>query len=157
VDKLKIRRYEDKDNSIVWELHWLGLEELGIKRTKEVHPWHQDLNNIESIYFENNGEFIVGEINGQVIASGAFKKEDNETAELKRMRVHPDFQHRGFGQEILEDLEKRAKEKGYKKLKLDTGRKWTIAIKFYEKNGYKETGRQLFSNGYDAISYEKEL
>ena len=31
MDKLKIRRYEDKDNSIVWELHWLGLEELGIK------------------------------------------------------------------------------------------------------------------------------
>ena len=36
------------------------------------------------------------------------------------MRVHPEFQRRGFGQRILEALEKRAKELGYKEIQLDT-------------------------------------
>jgi|SRR3989344_3185379 len=156
MDKLKIRRYEAKDNPVVWDLHWLGLTQNGVERTDEVHPWHRDFDNIEEVYFKD-GDFIVGEINGQVVASGAFKKVDKEIAEIKRMRVHPDFQHKGFGQEILEELEKRAREKGFKKMKLDTGRKWTSARKFYEKNGYKEAGKHLFSNGYDAILYEKYL
>lgn len=41
---------------------------------------------------------------------------------------------------------------------LDTSEKWLDARKFYEKNGYKETGRKKFENlKYKAIFYEKGL
>jgi GNAT superfamily N-acetyltransferase len=39
---------------------------------------------------------------------GAFRRTDPERAEIKRMRVHPDYQGRGFGQIILSELEARA-------------------------------------------------
>lgn len=104
--KLKIRRYKKEDNPVVWELHWLGLGQHGVKSIPG--PWDKDLNNIENIYLKD-GDFILGELDGKVIAMGVFKRIDEETAEIKRMRVHPDFQGRGFGQTILEELEKKAK------------------------------------------------
>ena len=116
----------------------------------------RDLNNIEEVYLKD-GDFLVGEIEGVVVAMGAFRKIDHETAEVKRMRVDPDYQRRGFGQAIIEELEKRAKKKGYKKIILDTSSKWKKAQKFYEKNGYKEVFRNQLHGRYNAIYYEKLL
>ena len=154
MDKLKIRRYKASDNPIVWELHWLGLSELGIEPIPG--PLDHDFNNIEEIYLKN-GDFLVGEIDGKVIAMGAFKKINEEVAELKRMRVHPDFQGRGFGQAILEELEKRVRKLGFKRMILDTSKGWFKAQKLYKKNGYIEIGRNNLSARYNAIFYEKQL
>lgn len=128
---LKIRRYKSSDNFIVRELHRLGLAEIGIKPNLS-NPFDQDLNSIESIYLKG-GDFIVGELNVEVVAIGAFKRIDDQTAEIKRMRVHPNFQRRGFGQIIIQQLEKRAKDISYKKMVLDTSEKWTKAQNFYQK------------------------
>ncbi len=161
MDKLKIRRYKASDNSVVWELHRLGLAEIGVEPSLD-NPLDQDLSDIENIYLKE-GDFIVGELDGSVVAMGAFKSVSEEVAELKRMRVNPKFQRQGFGQQILDELEKRAKEKGFNKMILDTNDKWFKAKNFYKKNGYIETGRTTFiEKGYnversDAIFYEKKL
>ncbi len=152
---LKIRRYKSSDNAVVWELHWLGLAQNGVK-INTLGPWEKDLNDIENNYLKE-GDFILGEIDERVVAMGAFRKKSDEVAEIKRMRVHPDFQKKGFGKTILEQLEKRAKRKGYNKLVLDTSQKWLEAQRFYERNGYKETGRRVFPNNYHATLYEKQL
>jgi GNAT superfamily N-acetyltransferase len=59
-------------------------------------------------------------------------------AEIKRNRVHPDFQRRGFGQIIFNNPEEKAFQLGYKELCLDTTTKQLPAKKVYEKNGYIE-------------------
>lgn len=155
MNKLKIRRYKPSDNQTVWQLHRLGLAEIGINPSPNSF-FERDLNDIENIYLRE-GDFLVGEFEGRVVAIGAFKRIDENTAELKRMRVHPDFQRRGFGQAIIEELEKRAKEMGYKKMILDTSEEWTKAQNFYQKNGYQEVGRKVLSIRYHAIFYEKDL
>ena len=152
--KLKIRRYTDSDNKDVWKLHILGLEQftayLGGK-------WDKDLHDIENVYLKN-GDFIVGEIDGKIIVMGAFKKISDKSAEIKRIRVHPDYQRRGFGQTILDELEKRAAKKGYKILQLDTTNKQIPAQKFFEKNGYVKTKTErLEKYGLDMIFYEKRI
>lgn len=155
MDRLKIRRYKVSDNPIVWELHKIGLEEIGIKPRRN-RGFDRDLNDIENIYFDG-GDFIVGEISGKVVAMGAFKRINAEVAEIKRMRVDPYYQRRGFGQTIMEELEKRAKKMGYKRLILDTSQKWTKAQNFYKKNGFVEIGRNDPDGRYNAIFYEKNL
>lgn len=152
---LKIRRYKSSDNQVVWQLHRLGLAEIGVKPSSD-NPLDQDLSDIENVYLKH-GDFILGEIDGKVVAMGAFKKIDQETAELKRMRVHPDFQRRGFGYEILKELEKRAKEMGYKKMILDSAKDWYKAQNFYHKNGYEEISSGKVKGDYNAIFYEKYL
>lgn len=155
IQNLKIRRYKAEDNPVVWELHKLGLAEIGGVPTPN-NPLDQDLKDIENVYLKA-GDYVVGEYDGKVVAMGAFKKIDDTRVELKRMRVHPDYQRRGFGQEIIEELEKRAKDMGYKKMILDSHPKWTKAQNFYKKNGYRETGRGMLGGKYPAIFYEKEL
>ena len=121
------------------------------KKVEEINLLEDKTRNLK------DGDFIVGEIDGKVVASGALKKVRNGIAELKRMRVHPDFQSRGFGQAILDELEKRAKRLGFKKIVLDTSKGWIKAQKFYKKNGYIEIGRNKLNKRYNAIFYEKEL
>jgi len=40
-----------------------------------------------------------------VCGDGRFEAHKSERAEIKRMRVHPDYQGRGYGQLILDELE----------------------------------------------------
>lgn len=155
MSKLKIRRYQSSDYDACWQLHWLGLAEIGATPVKG-QGWDRDFSDIEGIYLKN-GEFLVGELDGKIVAMGAFKKIDDQTAELKRMRVHPGFQRKGFGQQILDELEKKAKEKGFKKMILDTSQKWQKAQNFYRKNGYTEIGRNDLDGRYNVIYFEKEL
>jgi ribosomal protein S18 acetylase RimI-like enzyme len=77
-------------------------------------------------------------------------------AEIKRMRVHPDWQRRGFGRRILRLLEERAIELGYRRLVLDVGPKLTAALDLYAAEGFVEVGRAEIG-GTPAILLAKSL
>jgi GNAT superfamily N-acetyltransferase len=151
---LQIRRYTSEDHGAVWNLHNIALWQVGAHAGNG--PWDNDLHNIEEAYLNNGGEFLVGVLDGQIVAMGALKRISEEKAEVKRMRVHPDHQRRGFGQQILYALEARAKELGYRTLALDTAVIQTAAQQLYLKNGFQETGRTVLV-GFDAILFEKQL
>jgi tRNA dimethylallyltransferase len=153
-NRLEIRRYRDADREAVWELHRLGLAQTGTDIGRG--PWEDDLQDIPQHYFNNGGEFLVGTIDGRIIAIGGVRRKSDTLAEIKRMRVQPDFQRRGFGQAILSALEERAHQLGYKELTLDTTTKQLPARALYEKNGYKETGRWRIV-GLEAVNYHKML
>ena len=144
---LEIRRYQPADHDEVWKLHVLGLQHVGAYLG--AGPWDDDLHHIEDIYLRDRGEFLIGTIDERMMAMGAFRSRSDERAEIKRMRVHPDFQGRGYGQVILEELEKRAAALGYTTLYLDTSTVQVAAQKLYRKNGYRETGREMH-RGLDA-------
>jgi len=151
---LEIRRYQASDYDEVWNLHILALQHVGAYLGSG--PWDNDLLHIEQVYLHNRGEFLVGTIDERIIAMGAFRKTSDERAEIKRMRVHPDFQGRGYGQIILDELERRAKTAGYTLLHLDTSIVQIAAQKLYMKNGYRETGREIHG-GLECILFEKSI
>ena len=70
------------------------------------------------------------------VGCGCFKEYDNETVEIKRMFVTPDYRGRKISRLILEELERWAKELGYSKAILETGSKQSEAIGLYQKSGY---------------------
>ena len=153
--QLKIRRYRESDNNNVRDLHIVGLKQSNAYI--ESGEWDKDLDNIEQIYLKN-GEFIVGEVNNKIVAMGAFKKISDKKAEIKRIRVNPDYQRNGFGQIILDELEKRAAKLGYKILQLDTTDKQIPAQKFFEKNEYIKTRTEMLKKyNLEMIYYEKKL
>ncbi len=151
---LEIRRYESSDYDEVWNLHVSGLQNVGAYLGNG--PWDNDLYNIEDAYLHNRGEFLIGIYEGRIVAMGAFRKTSEELAEIKRMRVHSDFQGRGFGQIILDELETRALALGYTKLHLDTSVVQIAAQKLYMKNGFKETGREVH-RWLECILFEKSI
>ena len=151
---LTIRRYTPADQAAVEFLHVFAIEQAGAYLGRG--PWDDDLYAIEEHYLNNHGEFLIGEIDGRLVAMGAFRCTSPMRAEIMRMRVHPDFQGQGLGQRILTELENRARARGYTTLHLHTSTVQIPAQKLYEKHGFREVGRELY-HGLQIILYEKAL
>ena len=149
-----LRRYQPSDMEAVQYLHVYAIQQTGAYLGRG--PWDDDMYNIEMVYLDNYGEFLIGELDGTFVAMGALRRTSAERAEIKRMRVHPDYQGRGFGQLILNELIARALVIGYKTLHLDTSILQVAAQKLYEKNGFCEVGRDNYG-GLEVILYEKQL
>ena len=109
---LEIRRNQDNDNAAVWELHHRALGPTGgfFRNGK----WDEDLRDIQNHYLNNGDQFLVVIMNDKILCMGAFRKKSDTLAEIKRMRVPPVFQRRGFGQLILNKLEEKAFQLAYK-------------------------------------------
>ncbi len=152
--ELVIRRYREADRRAVWDLHNAALDAVGAHAGNG--PWDDDLHDIRGEYLASGGEFLVGELDGRVVAMGALWPSGRGRAEITRMRVHPDFWRRGFGRQILARLEQRARERGYRRLHLQTTTVQTAARLFYEGCGYAEV-RRFREGRFDVIEYEKRL
>jgi N-acetylglutamate synthase-like GNAT family acetyltransferase len=118
-------------------------------------PWDEDLHHIPDIYLKD-GEFLIGEHEGRIVAMGAITRKTHECAEVKRIRVHPDHQRRGFGQQILHALQQRAVELGYSRLFLDTTVEQVAAQQLYLKSGFQQVGRGQIGR-FEVIFFEKVL
>ncbi len=150
---MRIRRYEPEDREAVWRLHNEALDEVGAHLGNG--PWDDDLYEIEGVYLEAGGEFLVGVVDGRVVAMGALRRISPGEAEIKRMRVQPALQGRGHGQALLEALHRRAAELGYSTLRLDTAVRQRAARRLYERNGYMESRRGRIGP-FDCVFYEKD-
>ena len=153
-EALHIRRYEPEDKRAVRRLHDDALNEVGAHLGSG--PWDDDLDEIESVYLDSGGEFLVGVLDGNIVAMGALMRISPQKAELKRMRVRPGLQRRGYGQTMLDVLHRRAAELGYSTLRLDTTVQQRAAQSLYLKNGYRESGRGVIG-GFDCIYYERKI
>jgi GNAT superfamily N-acetyltransferase len=149
---LHIRRYEPSDKRAVRRLHDDALNEVGAHLGPGT--WDDDLDDIEGVYLESGGEFLVGILEREVVAIGALKRVSPNAAEVKRMRVRPGLQGRGYGQAILDALHRSAAGLGYTTLHLDTTVQQRVARRLYLKNGYREVGRGSVGP-FDCIYYER--
>jgi ribosomal protein S18 acetylase RimI-like enzyme len=153
---LAIRRYEPRDHDAIWQLHRLGVEQTGADLG--LGPWDDDLRSpaaVAATYLVDGGDFLIGVIGTQPIAIGALRPLRGYV-EIKRMRVHPEWQRRGYGQSMLERLEARACELGYSLVRLDTTTLQVAAIAMYRKNGYTEIGRRQHGP-LEEILFEKHV
>lgn len=90
--------------------------------------------------------------NSEAVGCGAFKEFDENTAEIKRMFVHPNHRNKGIASLILNKLELWANELGFSSFILETSPKLTSAIALYEKTGY-----QFISNYGQYIGVENSV
>lgn len=67
------------------------------------------------------------------VGCGAIKRYDEESAELKRMFVIPEFRGKGYASKIIKTLESWAKDLGFKNVILETGIRQIYAINLYKK------------------------
>ncbi|MEO5717407.1 MAG: GNAT family N-acetyltransferase [Chthoniobacterales bacterium] len=119
------------------------------------HEEEADLTAIEQVYFRD-GEFLVGLIDGKVVAMGGFKQKSPTTAELKRIRIEPELQGKGYGTQLLQELERRAAERGFSTLWLETARARSRTLAFYDRHGYKQVGDGSYG-AVEVVAYSKQL
>ena len=83
--------------------------------------------------YENVQEFIVAEVNGEVIGCGALHVLWEDLAEVRTVAVIKEWQGKKVGHEILENILSKAKELGVKKVFC-----LTFETKFFGAHGFTE-------------------
>jgi GNAT superfamily N-acetyltransferase len=152
-----IRTANNADGHRVRVLHRLALAPTGaLVEGPEAELLDRDFDDLEGTYITSGGEFLVGEIENEIVVMGGIRPIAPGVAELKRMRVHPDHQRRGLGTLILTRLEERARRLGIVSLRLDTTVSQRAARALYTGAGYREVGRTRL-HGFDVILMEKSL
>ena len=63
---LHVRRYAPKDKRAVRRLHDDALNEVGAHLGSG--PWDDDLDDIENVYLDSGGEFLVGILDGKIVS-----------------------------------------------------------------------------------------
>lgn len=101
------------------------------ERDGEEHDFYAQFNKIDKIK-----HVVVAYEDELPVSCGAVKQYDEAAMEVKRMYTLPESRGRGLASEILAALELWAKESGYEKCVLETGKKQPEAIALYTKNGY---------------------
>lgn len=127
-------------------------QDLAIRDGDE-HTFYHQFNSIDQL--KNCVLFYVNE---KPVACGAFKKFEEDTVEIKRMFVLPDYRGKGYASKVLAELESWAKNDGFKYGILETGLKQPEAIALYEKNGYNLIPNYGQYIGIEnSVCYKKEL
>lgn len=152
---MRIRRYRWSDLDTLLALHQVCLAEVGILPGDGVY-YDDDFPRLHELYIAAGGDFLVGECAERVVAMGGIRPVEPRVAELCRLRVHPEFQGRGFGDGMLTALEERAAELGFQRVRGDTTLSQATALVLYRRHGWRETGRQRVGD-HTVIYGEKRL
>lgn len=117
------------------------------------HDFYNQFNNIDVLK-----NVVLVYLEDIPVGCGAIKKMDDFAVEIKRMFVSSDKRGKGIAQKILAELEIWAKELGYKKCVLETGKRQVEAVKFYHKCKYKVIPNYgQYAAMENSICFEKEL
>ena len=133
---------------------WEGGLEDSIRHFESTTEF-DDMAHVEEHYFQNNGQFLVVLDDDKVIGSGAVRKFDEATAELKRMWLLEDYHGKGIGYQVIAQLFDFSRTKGYQRIILQTSPEQIRAIAFYKKLGFHEI--PCYNDKPDEISMEIKL
>jgi putative acetyltransferase len=117
------------------------------------HAFYAQLNKTDLIR-----EVIVAYEDGVPVGCGAIRAFSPEAMEVKRMYVLPEKRGMGVASVVLSALEGWAKELGYKKTVLETGKRQPEAIALYTNRGYLVTPNYgQYAGVENSVCFEKAL
>ena len=146
---MKIEPYneEDREEIITLVLH---CQNDGTRPIVSVDD-QPELLHIKEKYLDNGGNFWVAKENGKVAGSIGLMMCGDGLAILKKFFVYESYRGnpRQLGRHLYETLLNFAKERGVKRMILDTPRNTDRAHKFYEKAGLKKITKEELPVDYD--------
>jgi ribosomal protein S18 acetylase RimI-like enzyme len=133
--KITIRFFSPADQERAQALILTGLAE----HFNTINPkLNSDLNNIQENYTRPGSVFLVAELDGELIGTGALVAEDEDTGRIVRVSVSGSHRRQGIGRLITEHLIKGARKYGYSQVLVETNDDWDDAIHLYQRCGFIE-------------------
>lgn len=106
---------------------------------------------IKSVY-----DVFVALFNSQIVGTVSLSIKNQGILYIRSMVVDPDFQRKGIGRFILENIISFAKKRKIKKFVLESSKPLNNALNFYEKHGFKKTGYTRDFYGIEIFEMIKE-
>ncbi len=97
----------------------------------------QDMLSLDK-FMPPKGRLLLAYVDGTPVGVACLKELGNNTGEVKRMYVRPEYRGRGIGRALLEKLIEEAIEIGYDRLKLDSARFMQEAHHLYRSMGFTQ-------------------
>jgi ribosomal protein S18 acetylase RimI-like enzyme len=85
---------------------------------------------------EAGGAFLLLLVDGAAVAGGAYMRDEQGDAEIKRMWTHPEHRRRGLANRVLDELQADAAAHGYTRMVLSTGWAQEHAVALYIAAGW---------------------
>src|SRR5262249_37404928 len=118
----------------------------------------QELANLPGDYAPPEGRLILATCAGDLVGCVTLHKSAPEICEMKRLYVRPQFRGKGLGRELAEKIISKARQIGYKKLRLDTVEsKMKTAVAMYRQLGFREIAPYRPNPIEGALYMELEL
>ena len=103
-------------------------------------------------------DVLIAYSDGKAVACAGLKRYSDEDVEVKRVWVEPDFRRLHIARDMMDRLEEKAYEMGYKRLILQTRPIMEDAVGLYENLGYSQIENYPPYDKLDgAICMKKEL
>jgi ribosomal protein S18 acetylase RimI-like enzyme len=171
--EVRVRRIHRRDLNRAWEFLKLVFRDVNREtveyqrpRTKSRFTEVYDLEDVEQLLFEVKGEAgdqIVGYAECAFEVSGAdnwinlryFEKREMRPLFVEELAVHPDYQGRGVGTFMLEQVEHMARVRGCTHLVLEVAENNENALKFYRTRSFYKLDAAIFLA--KKVSNEAEL
>ena len=102
-------------------------------------------------------QILVAVCDGEVVGTIASSVAGPEEGHLRGMGVCPELQGHGIAKQLLLQAESALQSQGCRRVTLDTTAPLQRAIQFYEREGYRRTGRQADFFGIPLFEYAKSL
>ena len=129
-------RLGDPDHQAVVQLLYALDEEIRARYDQPVEDFVLKLDPEEVA--PGHGAFVVAWADEKAVGCGAVRLIDNETAELKRMYIVPEYRGQGLAGAILRLLEDHARALGATRVVLETVIGPPAAVALYRAAGYEE-------------------
>lgn len=101
-----------------------------------------DLDDLEAAYVRPGHCFVVAELDGVIVGTGALVAETPGIGRLVRISVDRQFRGRGIGRRLVQHLIAEARARGYRRVICETNDDWRDAIALYRACGFVEEARR---------------
>ncbi len=135
---LSIRHFEARDQIAARQLILTGLGEHFGWIDETCNP---DLDDITANYLACGHTFLIAEIDGELVGTGALMTESEKVGRIVRMSVSHNHRRNRIGQALVARLLEIAKQKRFSEIKISTDVGWDDAIGLYNHCGFTETHR----------------
>ena len=104
-----------------------------------------------------DGTFIIALSNLKLIGCAGIRKLNNQSAEMKRMYVHPQYRGLGTGKLLSNYVIAWARKYNYRKILLDTNLEMPAAISVYQQVGFTPTVPYCRNENPNPVFMEYQL
>lgn len=150
LEEITIRTIEERDNTALANLIRTTLKEFGANHCGTVY-YDESTDHLFEIFQLPRSVYYVAEMNNEVVGSGGIfptKGLPDDTCELVKMYLYPQVRGFGLGKLLIQKCIDYAEASGYKKIYLETMPELKLALKTYEKFGFKYIDHAMGNSGH---------